>query len=227
MAKGVLIVGESGSGKSTSIENLDPSSTFIINVKGKSLPFKGWKSKYSLFSSKDNPSGNYYTTDQASIVVGILNHISANMPHIKVVVLDDYQYISASEFMAKADQKGFDKFTSIGKNLYSTADLPSKLRDDLCIFYLNHAEVAQDLDGNRKLKAKTIGKLVDNVITLEGLFTIVLYTEVEKTKEGMKYMFLTQTDGSNTAKSPKGMFSSDKIPNDLATVVKAIEDYDN
>jgi hypothetical protein len=88
-----------------------------------------------------------------------------------------------------------------------------------------HSEVTFDAHGNKVTKAKTIGKMMDNVVTLEGMFTIVLYTEVEKGETGMKYHFITQNDGTNTGKSPKDMFGSVKIPNDLQMVAKAIEDY--
>lgn len=91
---------------------------------------------------------------------------------------------------------------------------------------MSHAEDLTDSLGNRKTKAKTVGKLIDNVVTLEGLFTIVIYTSVEKTKEGMQYSFLTQNDGSNTAKSPRGMFE-EKEPNDLKHVISKMHEYYN
>lgn len=224
MATGILILGESGTGKSTSLENLPPKETFIINVKGKSLPFKGWKSGFTPFG-KDNLEGNYLQTEDAGTIIKTMQYISEKMPHIKYLIVDDFQYMAASEFMAKASEKGFDKFTSIGKNIYSVADYHNKLRDDLYVVYLNHLEEFTDSMGDRKMKAKLVGKLVDNVVTLEGLFTIVLYTNVKKGKEGMEYTFQTQNNGSNTAKSPKGMFDSVEIPNDLGYVIKNIEEY--
>ncbi len=122
-----------------------------------------------------------------------------------------------------------DKFTSIGKNIWMLAELPKNLdRDDLDIFYLTHAESAfDDSTGSKFMKAKTVGKLVDNVITLEGMFTIVIYTEVEKTKEGVKHWFVTQNDGSTTAKSPMGMFDEVKIPNDLNLIKEKLNEYYN
>lgn len=113
-------------------------------------------------------------------------------------------------------------------NLAKVATLPKDLRDDLTIFFLTHAEESSDIDGNRKLKAKTIGKMVDNVLTLEGLFSIVLFGKVKKDKElGVKYVFETQNNGENTCKSPKGMFPTLEIPNDLALVKQAIINYEN
>ena len=224
MATGILILGESGTGKSTSLENLPPKETFIINIKGKSLPFKGWKNNYSLLS-KDNPNGNYLQTESADAIIKTMQHVSENMKHIKYLIVEDFQYMAASEFMNRASEKGFDKFTSIGKNIYSVADYHNKLREDLIVVYINHLEEFTNEMGDRKLKAKTVGKLVDNVVTLEGLFTIVLYTKVKKGKEGMEYVFETQNNGSNTAKSPKGMFPTMEIPNDLKYVTSMIDEY--
>jgi hypothetical protein len=226
MGLGILIGGESGSGKSTSIEHLDPKETFLINVKNKSLPFKGWKSKYTPFG-KDNLNGNYLHTESPDAIMKTMQYVSDNMKHIKQLIIDDFQYMGAAEFMQRASEKGFDKFTSIGKNIYSVADYHNKLRDDLTVIYTNHLDETTDAYGDRKVKAKTVGKLVDNVVTLEGLFTIVLYTKVKKTKDGMEYVFETQNNGSNTAKSPRGMFDSLEIPNDLAFVLAKANEYYN
>jgi hypothetical protein len=102
------------------------------------------------------------------------------------------------------------------------------MRDDLTIFFLTHAEESQDLEGRRKFKAKTVGKLVDNSLTLEGLFSIVLFGKVKKDKDGtMRYVFETQNNGENTCKSPAGMFESFEIANDLNLVKQAIINYEN
>lgn len=227
MAQSVLIIAESGSGKSTSIETLNPAETFIINVANKPLPFKGWKSKYKLWS-KETPSGNLYAKPEADSIVACMRYVSEKRPEIKTIVIDDFQYMSGFEYMEKALEKGYDKFTKMASNLSKVATLPKDLRDDLTIFFLTHAEESNDIEGNRKLKAKTIGKMIDNVLTLEGLFSIVLFGKVKKSKEtGVKYVFETQNNGENTCKSPRGMFSTFEIPNDLALVKNAIEDYEN
>ena len=226
MANSVLIIAESGSGKSTSIETLNPAETFIINVANKPLPFKGWKSKYK-FWSKDNPGGNLYAKPEADNIVACMRYISEKRHEIKNIVIDDFQYMSGFEYMEKALEKGYDKFTKMASNLSKVATLPKDLRDDLTVFFLTHAEESTDIEGNRKLKAKTIGKMIDNVITLEGLFSIVLFGKVKKSKDtGVKYIFETQNNGENTCKSPKGMFNTLEIPNDLALVKNAIEEYE-
>lgn len=219
-----MIVGPSGSGKSTSIESLNPKETFIINVKNKALPFKGWKSNYTSLS-KENPQGNYIGTDDTQTILRTMQHVSDKMPDIKVLIVEDFQYMAANEFMRRAGETGFAKFNIIGKNIYDVADIHNKLREDLTVVYINHDDETTDAMGDRKIKAKTIGKVVDNVITLEGLFTVVLFTKVKKGKEGMEYYFITQTDGATTAKSPRGMFDTLEIPNDLNLVVSKMNEY--
>lgn len=227
MAQSVLIIAESGSGKSTSIETLNPAETFIINVANKPLPFKGWKTKYKQWS-KETPNGNLYAKPEADSIVACMRYVSEKRPEIKTIVIDDFQYMSGFEYMEKALEKGYDKFTKMASNLSKVATLPKDLRDDLTVFFLTHAEESTDIEGNRKLKAKTIGKMIDNVLTLEGLFSIVLFGKVKKSKEtGVKYVFETQNNGENTCKSPRGMFSTFEVPNDLGLVKKAIEDYEN
>ena len=227
MAQGILVIAESGAGKSTSIEKLDPKETFIINVANKPLPFKGWKKKYVLWS-KDNPSGNLYTGSSAQQIEAALGYINSKRPEIKTIVVDDFQYMSSFEFFDRCDEKGYEKFTQIGANLARIARMPKDLRDDLTIMFLTHAEESTDLEGKRKFKAKTIGRMVDEKLSLEGLFSIVLFGKVKKDKDGtIRFVFETQNNGENTCKSPKGMFPDFEIPNDLAYVKQAIQDYEN
>lgn len=227
MGQGILIIAESGTGKSTSIENLNPAETFIINVANKPLPFKGWKKKYVLWS-KDNPDGNIYTGCSAKQIEACLRYVSEKRPEIKTIVVDDFQYMSSFEFFDRVDEKGYEKFTQIGGHLARIARMPKDLRDDLTVFFLTHAEESTDMEGKRKFKAKTIGKMVDEKLTLEGLFSIVLFGKVKKDKDGnIRYVFETQTSGDNTCKSPKGMFDSFEIVNDLLFVKKAIEAFEN
>lgn len=227
MAQGVLIIAESGAGKSTSIETLNPKETFIINVANKPLPFKGWRKKYVLWS-KENPSGNMYDKATPDGIEACIRYISEKRPEIKNIVIDDFQYMSSFEFFDKANEKGYEKFTQIGAHLARIARMPKDMREDLLIFFLTHAEEATDMEGKRKFKAKTIGKMVDEKLTLEGLFSIVLFGKAKRNKDGeIRYVFETQTNGENTCKSPRGMFPTLEIANDLENVVKAIKDYEN
>jgi hypothetical protein len=148
------------------------------------------------------------------------------MPHIKNVVVDDWQYMSSFEYFDRANEKGYDKFTQIASNLAQVAKMPKDLRDDLFIFFLTHSEESTDINGHRKVKAKTVGKMIDNTLTLEGLFSIVLFGKVIKHEDGnLEYVFETQTNGENTCKSPMGMFESVTIPNDLQYVKERILEY--
>jgi ABC-type dipeptide/oligopeptide/nickel transport system ATPase component len=219
----VGIVGQSGTGKSTSIETLNPKETAIINVSNKPLPFKGWKANY--IQGKLSEGANYISTDVAATIVQALKYISDNRPEIKHIIIDDLQYLMSFEFMAKAKEKGFEKFTDIGKNTFDVLNVSRQLRDDLIIFAIYHEESISE-NFNPKRKIKTIGKLLDDKITLEGLFTIVFFTEV-KIEEDQKphYYFVTQTDGVTTAKSPRGMFDELLIPNDLSLVSTKINEY--
>tara|TARA_R110000822_G_scaffold16329_14_gene55771 strand:+ start:8857 stop:9540 length:684 start_codon:yes stop_codon:yes gene_type:complete len=225
MSQEILIIGESGSGKSTSLESLDASSTFLVNVAKKPMPFRGWKKNYSQLT-KDNPKGNYIATDNSQQIVATLKHVDENMPHIKTVIVDDFTYVMANEFMRRANEKGFEKFTEIGLHAWEIANAGKNMRDDVTFIMIGHAEASTDLSGNRKLKFKTIGKLVDDKVNMEGMFTIVLFTDVEKDPNGgIKHYFRTQSDGTTTGKTPKGMFDELKIPNDINQVIQAINKY--
>jgi ABC-type dipeptide/oligopeptide/nickel transport system ATPase component len=218
MANTVLVIGESGTGKSTSIRNLDPKETFIINVVGKALPFRGYKSKYTNISP-DWTTGNYVACDEAEKIIKAIEFINGRRPDIKNIIIDDFQYTMANEFMRKAVEKGYEKFTKIGQNAWMIINALSRCRDDLECFVLSHSEI----DVNGKVKCKTIGKMLDDKITLEGMFTIVLHTIVE----AGNYRFLTQNDGVHIAKSPMGMFEDKYIANDLQYVKQHIADYMN
>lgn len=206
-----FILGESGTGKSTSLRNLDPTKTLLIQPIRKPLPFKskGWKVRVSLKSN-----GNIIQTDDPALIERLLRQ----SPH-EVVVVDDFQYVMANEFMRRTDERGFDKFTEIGRHAWDILSAANQLADHRRVYILAHT----DTDQNGKTKIKTIGKMLDEKITLEGMVTIVLRTQVH---DG-HYMFATQNNGNDTCKSPMGMFADQFIPNDLAEVDRAIcEFYD-
>lgn len=219
MSIGTLIIGESGTGKSTSIETLDSTKTFIISILDKPLPFRGWKKKYTKIHSEKNPMGNYYSVSNSDCVVKTLNYINTKMSQIKTVVIDDFQYVMATEFMNRALEKGFDKFTQIGKNAWNIIMAALSLRNDLNVIFLSHS----DTDDSGKVKCKTIGKLLDEKVCIEGMFTVVLNSVIKDDQYG----FLTQNLGNNIAKSPRGMFEDTFIPNDLKYVIDTINDYYN
>lgn len=218
MSHTLLIMGESGSGKSTSLRNLNPEETFIINVLDKPLPFKGFKKNYKRVSS-DGKIGNYFATDNFTAIMKTINFVNTSRPDIKNLIIDDWQYTMSNEFMERAQETGFKKFTEIGQHAWDIIRSMIRCRDDLECFVLSHTEN----DGNGKIKCKTIGKMLDEKITIEGMFTIVLHTAIH---DG-RYMFLTQNDGTHIAKSPMDMFSEKYIDNDLAFVKEKINEYFN
>lgn len=209
MSTAVLILGESGTGKSTSLRNLDPTKTLLIQSIGKPLPFKakGWKARRTL---KDE--GNVIQTDDAALMEKLLR----TSPH-EAVVIDDFQYVMANEYMRRTGETGFQKFTDIGKSAWNVLSAATQLDPRRRVYILSHTAT----DDSGRTKIKTIGKMLDEKITLEGMVTIVLRTAV---RDG-QYTFSTQNDGSDTTKSPMGMFADRFIPNDLAAVDAAICEY--
>lgn len=209
MSIATLILGESGTGKSTSLRHLDPANTLLIQSIHKPLPFRS--AEWKLFS-KDNPTGNIFITDNVDQICNIMQKTQRD-----IIVIDDYQYIMANEFMRRANEKGFDKFTDIGKNAWNIFNLATCLAPHKRVYLLAHTET----DNFGKTKIKTIGKMLDEKITLEGMVTVCLRTQVS---DG-NYTFTTQNNGSDTVKSPIGLFEQTEIPNDLKFVDDQICDY--
>jgi len=225
MANLIAIVGASGSGKSSSIRTLNPEETFIINVASKPLPFKGWRSKYTIWN-KDNPNGNYINSSDVATIAKVLGYINSKRDEIKNIVIEDSQYLMGFEAMDRAKEKGYEKFTDIAQKFYSVLKTAIQMRDDLNIIITCHSENIGSVD-YPQYKIKTIGKMVDNVITVEGLFTYVLFTSIQSNDEsGTEYLFQTHSDGTTTAKTPMGCFDEDYIPNDLQYVIDKIKEYD-
>lgn len=209
MSIATMILGESGTGKSASLRNLDPKKTLLIQSVRKPMPFKaaGWKPY-----NKADGTGSVIVTDASNLIEGAMRKIER-----EVIVIDDFQYVLANEFMRRSDEKGFDKFTEIGRHAWDILRAAGNLADDRRVYILCHT--ASDEFGRTKMK--TIGKLLDEKITPEGLVTIVLRTTVQ---DG-RYLFSTQNNGSDTTKSPMGLFAEQFIDNDLAAVDSAICDY--
>jgi len=218
MSNSILILGESGTGKSTSIRNLPCQETLIINVIGKPLPFRGSKKKYSNLSP-DGLTGNYYSTDNSSSILRLIKLVNEKRLDIKYLVIDDFGYTFMNSFMRKANEKGYQKFTDIGVNAFHVFEAISLLRDDLFCFVMMHTEI----DTHGTYKPKTIGKMIDQNVTIEGKFTYVFHSLVI---DG-EYKFLTNNDGVHMAKSSMGMFDTLHIDNDLNEIIHKINNYDN
>lgn len=224
----IAIVGESGSGKTTSIRNLNPEETFIISTTGKRPGIKGAKKKYPDFKvNKETKemTGNFYTSSNIEAIKQMMKIVNVKMPNVKVLIIDDFQYLQAFEAMARVDEKGYGKFTDMAKHAYEALKTGMDMRDDLFIVVSTHSENTGD-NLNPYYKIKTQGKMLDSVITLEGLFTYVLFTKVVKDdSDTVQYKFLTNSDGTCTAKSPMGLFEDLLIDNDLDYVISKIKEY--
>ena len=198
MAVLVMVCGQSGTGKSASLRNFKPEDVCIINVSGKPLPFKN---KHKTFNSDD-----YMAIDNA-----------IHKAPARSIVIDDATYLMTDEFMRTAKVTGYQKFTDMALNYFTLVKQAAALPDDKIVYFLGHIEI--DQNGNEKFK--TIGKMLDEKVTLEGLYTIVLKTVVA---DG-HYMFSTQNSGQDTVKTPMGMFDQALIENDLAMVDRTIREY--
>lgn len=205
MGSGILafILGVSGTGKSMSMRNFPPDRLAVVNVQGKILPFKG-AGKIEMTA----------TDDSIKIINAIEDYVRKGY---KSIVVDDFQYVMANEFMRRSTESSWQKFTDIARHAWDIADTVRTLPSDVIVYVMCHTD--RDDEGNTKIK--TIGKLLDEKICLEGMSTIVLMTNVT---DG-KYSFLTQNNGHNTVKSPAGMFPSYAIDNDLWYVDQKIRSY--
>jgi len=200
MGIGVLVLGHSGSGKSTSMRNCTADKFGIINVQGKPLPFR--------------TDLKTYDTDVYPDIVNALQ--KGKTPSF---VIDDSQYLMSHEFMYRANEKGYDKYSQIGTNFFHLLETIRKLPSDKIVYLMHHIET----DDTGREKAKTVGKMVDNYIVVEGCFSIVL--KAIATNKG--YYFTTKTNGNDCVKTPMGMFNAEQIDNDLLMVDDIIRDFYN
>lgn len=211
MSIATIILGQSGTGKSASLRNLDPANTLLIQTIKKPLPFKadGWR------SVKDG--GNIIVADNSLRICDYMHKTTRD-----IIVIDDFQYQMSNEFMRRvtdqeAGASAFQKYNEIAKNAWDILNTASSLPDYKRVYILSHTQT--DEIGN--VKIKTIGKLLDEKITIEGMVSIVLRTQ---TVNG-NYLFATKNSGHDTTKSPIGLFDEDLIENDLALVDAAIYKY--
>lgn len=209
MAFPVLVIGRSGSGKTYSLKNFKPDEVGIISVEKGRLPFKS-DLKVVKVKKFDN---NEYSPQQINLArySWIMEIIKKSKS--KAIVIDDSQYLLANELFDRANEKGYEKFTNMAANFRDLIHFVNELEnDDKIVYFLHHSE----LDGDEREKVKTIGKMLDEKLCIEGCFDVVLYCQDQK--------FFTQANGQSVAKSPEGMFELE-IPNDLKFVDTTIREY--
>ena len=205
MAQKILIMGESGTGKSTSLRNLDPEITAVVNPVGKPLPFKSSNGKFTMLNNE---------TKSSNITAWMKGQAKAGK---KILIVDDFQYLLSIPYMNRIHEGGWDKWNDFGDDYFKLIDVCADLPADVRVYYLSHCETLE----NGITTIKLIGKLLREKITIEGLFTIVLRTSVID----QKYFFLTQNSGKDTVKSPMGMFSEYAVENDLAYIDDKVCNY--
>lgn len=207
MAIPVLILGESGAGKSASLRNLNPADNILIQPINKPLPFRTeWLAAGSKTVVRSDHSGQICDFIQRAARAGK-----------RSVIIDDFQYIMANEFMRRSNETGFGKFTDIGRHAWDVVNCAAQVPGNMRVYFLSHVEA----DQNGRTKIKTIGRMLDEKITLEGMFTIVLGAQVV---DG-RHMFTTKNNGMDTVKAPMGMFETAEIDNDLKLVDDTICNY--
>lgn len=215
MARVFGIEGESGGGKTTSLRTLDPNSTFFIDCDKKGLPWKGWREQYN------GEKKNYIATDAPVTVMSCLKHINDDeqYKHIKVVVIDTINGVMVAEEMRNAKVQGFGKWTDLAQYVWEIFDYCLTMRDDITVIIVAHSITDTDDNGIVFTHMRTNGRKLEKIV-LESKLNVVLLAEC---KNG-KYIFHTKPDRSSV-KTPLGAFEEDEIPNDMAAVLKALEEY--
>lgn len=209
MALPVLVIGRSGSGKTYSLKNFKPDDVGVISVEKGRLPFKS--------DIKVTRLKKFDFTDASPQQVNIARYEWLKMviqkSKAKSIAIDDSQYLLANELFDRASEKGYDKFTNMAANFRDLIHFVNELEDeDKIVYFLHHSEL--DTDGREKVK--TIGKMLDEKLCVEGCFDVVIYCQDNK--------FFTQANGQSVAKTPEGMFELE-IPNDLKFVDTTIREY--
>lgn len=237
MAEVIYILGDASSGKTTSlvpnedlsIEGLPFDKTAIIDVIGKGLPMRGWAKHYS--KEKKNYADLSGIDLKLLSCINIINALK-NAPHIKYIVIDDYQYILSYKFMNDVESKRtsgnavFERYNEILLLTKTLVDALKSCRKDQIGILISHSERVTAKDGFTVIeKMKAIGQATDKYLTPEGMVNIILFSVSEMINQKPSKYFLTQTDGEKMARSPYGMFEGVKIPNDMGKVVKSIENY--
>lgn len=214
MSRVLCIAGESGSGKTTSLRNLDPKSTYIIDADRKGLSWKGWKSQYN------KEAKNYIQTSDIDKIKAILLNINEKATHIKTVAIDTLNTIMVDDEVKRMKEKGYDKWIDLAQCVWELVSDAHLLRDDLTVVFMAHTQTERDDSGYYFTRIKTSGRKLEK-ICLESKFTTVL---ICKCVDG-KHIFETQAKNS-TAKSPMGAFDEFEIDNDVAEVIKRLEEYE-
>jgi len=212
MSRAALVLGDSGSGKTASLRHLDPTITLLIQSEAKELPFrpKGW----GAFNSENLEGSIKSTNDYAVIKASINGGVNAGK---KIIIVDDANYLMMGEEFRRIGETGFKKFSEMALNFLNLIQYAKSLPDDVTVFFMAHTQTNPE----GRVSIKTTGKMLDDKVVVEGLFTMVLMCA---SRDG-KHFFETHTNGCTPAKTPIGMFEASEIDNDLNLVIQTINEY--
>lgn len=229
MSNLICLAGQSNTGKSTSLRTLDPKSTFIISCTNKQLQIPGFRKKYTKVEIKDKKLvGNWYVSNNYAQIGKILSAVSNARPEIKVVVLDDINYLLSNETFENALDKGYTKFSVMAKNYYDLLADCQLLRDDLTVVVITHTEnYGTDMDPQYRMW--TTGKMLTQQINLDGMFSYITYSDryIDDTDDEVHYRFKTRTDGNDTCRSVAGCFTEKYIEPDMKAVIDRINEFES
>lgn len=229
MSNLICLAGQSNTGKSTSLRTLDPKSTFIISCTNKQLQIPGFRKKYTKVEIKDKKLiGNWYVSNNYAQIGKILSAVSNTRPEIKVVVLDDINYLLSNETFENALDKGYTKFSVMAKNYYDLLADCQLLRDDLTVVVITHTEnYGTDMDPQYRMW--TTGKMLTQQINLDGMFSYIIYSDryIDDTDDEVHYRFKTRTDGNDTCRSVAGCFTEKYIEPDMKAVIDRINEFES
>lgn len=214
MATVIGIMGESGSGKTTSLRNLDPSTTYIIDADGKGLSWRGWMRDYN------EANKNYCRTDDQKRIMAYLASINSGAPHIKVVVIDTLNGIMVADESRRRNEKTYDKWSDLAWAVWDIIGYALTMRDDMTIVFTAHVQTDSDDNGRVHSRIKTSGRKLDK-LQIETKLQALLFAK--RNADG-DYIFEVHSNNS-TAKTPPGLYESETVPNDIAQVINDIRDY--
>lgn len=224
MGQNVLIIGETGHGKTYMTKELDPKNTLIISIGGRKPTYE--RNNIDLRLNKE--SGNFIREKDPEKVSNILTAVSKHRPDIKNIVIDDAQWLMAFIYLEKAMKMGYDVYKEIAKKTFDVIQTAIwEVRDNVIVYWLWHPEEVTKNGGYKSIKAKTVGNMLDNNMTLESIFDTVLRLVIRKNDNEIIRTLVTQTDGFDTCRSAEGLFDSFEIPASLKLVEERIRKFNN
>lgn len=217
MADLICVMGESGSGKTTSLRNLDPASTLIIDADKKGLSWRGWRARYNA------EARNYLKSDEPSVVLKCLRAVDgdADYTHVKTVVVDTLNGLMVGDEYRNRSKPGYDKWADLAWSVWGVLDYALTMRDDLAVVFTAHAQTERDDTGALFTRVKTSGRKLDKLV-VESKFPTVLLAK----NDGGRFVFESRAPNT-TAKAPLGLFETPTVPNDVAAVIEALMAYNN